>query len=144
MYETIVLPMKHAGVTRILGVKSAERDLISMTRKGLPSVSALRLAEAGGLTEAQLAAALGISSRTLARKRGKRRLNAVESDRAIRLARVLALALEVLGNRKAAAAWLHDPIIALGGRAPVDLLDTDTGLRSVERELVLLDYGGIS
>jgi putative toxin-antitoxin system antitoxin component (TIGR02293 family) len=69
----------------------------------------------------------------------------VESDRAVRLARVLGLALEVFQNRRnAVIAWLHDPIVALGGKAPVDLFDTDAGVRTVEQVLTRLDYGGVS
>ncbi|MDQ6767030.1 MAG: DUF2384 domain-containing protein [Candidatus Eremiobacteraeota bacterium] len=108
-------------------------------------MSALRLAELGGLNSEQLAAALGISKRTLDRKKGKSRLNAVESDRAVRLARVLTLALEVFGNQKnTTIAWLHDPIVALGGRAPVEFLDTDEGLRRIEQVVLQLDYGGVT
>ena len=132
-------------LARVLGIGKTDVDLIDATRKGISAISALRLAQAGGLDDRQLAAALGVSTRTLARKKGKRRLNAVESDRAVRLGRVLSLALEVFSNRKAATiSWLHDPIIALGGKAPVEFLDTDTGLRRVEQVLLQLDYGGIT
>jgi len=144
-HVTIVSDMTNASIARVLGVVSQEPDLIDVTRKGLPAASALRLAETGGLNHQQLAAALGVSSRTLARKRGRGKLNAVESDRAVRLARVLTLALEVFQNRRnAVIAWLHDPIVALGGKAPVEFLDTDSGLRRVEQVLTRLDYGGIS
>lgn len=134
-----------SAIAKVLGVSAGEINLIELTRKGLPAISALRLAETGGLNSEQLAAALGVSKRTLARKKGKSRLNAVESDRAIRLARVLTLALEVFGNQKnATVAWLHDPIVALGGKAPVEFLDTDEGLRRVEQLLMQLDYGGVT
>jgi len=134
-----------SAIAKILGVSTGEINLIEVTRKGLPSISALRLAETGGLNSEQLAAALGVSKRTLARKKGKSRLNAVESDRAVRLARVLTLALEVFGNQKSATvAWLHDPILGLGGKAPVEFLDTDEGLRRVEQVLMQLDYGGVT
>jgi putative toxin-antitoxin system antitoxin component (TIGR02293 family) len=144
MHETIVLPMGNV-LAKILGVPGGEGSLMEATRKGLPAISASRLAEVGGLTSQQLAAALGVSKRTLARKKGKSRLNAVESDRAVRLARVLTIALEVFSNRKnATIEWLHDPIVALGGKAPVEFLDTDEGLRRVEQVLVQLDYGGVT
>jgi putative toxin-antitoxin system antitoxin component (TIGR02293 family) len=134
-----------SAIAKILGVSTGEINLIEVTRKGLPAISALRLAETGGLSSEQLAAALGVSKRTLARKRGKSRLNAVESDRAVRLARVLTLALEVFGNQKnATVAWLHEPIVGLGGKAPVEFLDTDEGLRRIEQVLMQLDYGGVT
>lgn len=134
-----------SSLARVLGISNVDADLVDATRRGLPAVSALRLAHAGGLSDQQLAGALGVSTRTLARKKGKSRLNAVESDRALRLGRVLSLALEIFGNkRQATIEWLHDPIIALGGKAPVDFLDTDAGLRRVEQVLTQLDYGGIT
>src|ERR1700694_3434460 len=128
-------------VAKVLGITGGEVNFIEVTRKGLPAISALRLADAGGLNSEQVAAALGVSKRTLARKKGKSKLNAVESDRAVRLARVLALALEVFRDRKnPTIEWLHDPIVALGGKAPVEFLDTDEGLRRVEQVLMQLDY----
>src|ERR1700736_4423006 len=134
--------VRNSPLARVLGIAGAGGDLIEATRKGLPAISALRLAQAGGLSDQQLAGALGVSTRTLARKKGKSRLNAVESDRAVRLGRVLSLALEIFGNkRQATIEWLHDPIIALGGKAPVDFLDTDAGLRRLEQVLLQLDYG---
>ncbi len=137
--------MTSAAVARVLGFLGSDPDWVDATRRGLPTRSATRLAEAGGLSVNQLAAALGISTRTLARKKAKSRLSSVESDRAVRLARVLALALEVFDNERVRAiAWLHDPIVALGGKAPVEFLDTDAGLRQIERILMRLDYGGVS
>jgi|SRR5579872_3245598 len=137
--------MRISTLASVLGIAQTDLDLIEVTRKGIPAISALRLAQVGGLDERQLAAALGVSTRTLARKKGKSRLNAVESDRALRLGRVLSLALDVFSNKKAdTIAWLHDPIIALGGKAPADFLDTDAGLRRVEQVLLQLDYGGIT
>ena len=128
-----------------MGVPSGDADLVEVTRKGLPAGSLLRLAATGGLSMAQLAAALGISGRTLARKKGKQLLGAVESDRAVRLARVFAMALDVFGGRRAAViAWLHEPIVALAGKPPVEFVDTDAGLRRIEQILLRLDYGGVS
>src|SRR6202049_4304053 len=104
--------MSSSPLARVLGIASADGDLIDATRKGLPAISALRLAQAGGLSDQQLAGALGVSTRTLARKKGKSRLNAVESDRAMRLGRVLSLALEIFWHkRKETLAWLHASII---------------------------------
>ena len=54
---------------------------------------------------------LGISERTLSRRvTSNSRLTAAESDRIVRLARVLALAQETLGNRERRAAGFKRPI----------------------------------
>ncbi len=45
--------------------------------------------------------------------------------------RVLPLATEKLGNRMRASEWLRTPNRTLNGRAPVELLNTDTGLHRI-------------
>jgi putative toxin-antitoxin system antitoxin component (TIGR02293 family) len=134
------------AAAKILGISFLRGDVVGATRKGFPSRSVDKLAASGGLTDIQLARVLGVSSRTLARIRSKPKgkLGAVESDRAIRLARVLAGARDVFGTDDKMRAWLHSPILALGGKAPVEFLDTDAGLRRVEDVLGQIDYSGIS
>jgi putative toxin-antitoxin system antitoxin component (TIGR02293 family) len=136
----------HTSTANILGVSFLRGDVIEATRKGLPAKSVDRLAKAGGFSDEQMARALGVSSRTLLRIRskGNGRLGPVESDRAIRLARLLSIATATFGDAANMRGWLHDPILALGGRTPIDYLDTDAGLRRIEDVLGLIDYGGIS
>ncbi len=85
--------------------------------------------------------ALGIAPRTLARRRRARRLSAEESDRLVRLGRILALAEDVLGDRAKAARWLQEPNRALGRVVPLRHLDTDIGARDVETILVRIEHG---
>ena len=60
------------------------------------------------------------------------RLTAAESDRTVRLARVYANAVEMIGDDEKAVEWLRTPNRALGGERPLDQLDTDVGAREVE------------
>ena len=71
-------------------------------------------------------------------------MRADESDRLIRVARVGAQAVEVLGTEERAAAWLHRPNRALGNRLPLDLLSTDLGAKQVEEALSRTEHGVIS
>jgi putative toxin-antitoxin system antitoxin component (TIGR02293 family) len=68
-------------------------------------------------------------------------LTAEESDRMVRLARVLALAKETLGDMEKAGRWLQTSNRALEGDRPFDRLDTDAGVRSVEQVLGRIAYG---
>jgi uncharacterized protein (DUF2384 family) len=52
--------------------------------------------------------------------------------------RVLALATRVLGS-PAADDWLRRPNVQLGGRAPLEVIRTEEGLRRVEELLTQLD-----
>jgi putative toxin-antitoxin system antitoxin component (TIGR02293 family) len=57
------------------------------------------------------------------------------------MARVYANAVEMIGDREKATAWLGTPNRALGGDRPLDLLDTDLGARMVEDILGRIAYG---
>jgi putative toxin-antitoxin system antitoxin component (TIGR02293 family) len=99
---------------------------------------------ASGLTLKELATALDLSPRSLQRRRRTGRLARYESDRLYRLARIVALANEFLGDHERAVHWLKRPNRALGGISPVAALDTELGARQVENILGRLAYGGIS
>jgi putative toxin-antitoxin system antitoxin component (TIGR02293 family) len=83
-----------------------------------------------------------IPSRTLQHRRSRReKLTLEESDRVLRIVRVLSFAEAVYGNRERALAWLRKPHARLEERAPLSLIKTDTGSRIVEELLIQVDEG---
>jgi putative toxin-antitoxin system antitoxin component (TIGR02293 family) len=58
-----------------------------------------------------------------------------------RTGRIAARAVETFGDPRQALAWLTDELGILGGRAPVDLLDTEEGAQEVVRILGRIDHG---
>ena len=83
-----------------------------------------------------------IPSRTLQHRRSRReKLTVDESDRVLRVIRVLSLAEAVYGSRERALAWLRKPHARVDGRTPLSLLKTDTGSRIVEELLIQIDEG---
>jgi putative toxin-antitoxin system antitoxin component (TIGR02293 family) len=71
----------------------------------------------------------------------KQNLSYEEFDRAVRLARLVALTERVFGNAEAGMDWLRAPKIRFGGRAPIELMATETGARLVEEMLYQIDQG---
>ncbi len=133
------------GGEQILGRRLAtNRDLREAIREGLPPAVIERLMAASGLSLSELAAALDLSPRSLQRRRSAGKLARFESDRLYRLARIVALANEFLGDHERAIRWLKRPNHALGGIAPVAALDTELGARQVENVLGRIAYGGVS
>lgn len=125
------------GVDREVG---SDRELAEQVERGLTSttIDALR---AAGLTAAELGG-LVLPARTLAHRRANGgRLSAEESDRAARVARLLALASAVFGDNARSLAWLRRPSRRLSDRAPLDLLASDSGTRVVEEMLYRIDDG---
>jgi putative toxin-antitoxin system antitoxin component (TIGR02293 family) len=131
------------GGKKVLGraVKSLT-DLAELVREGLPANSVIALAEKLDLGNAALSRKLGIPQRTMTRRLSQHsRLSAAESDRTVRLARVYATAVEMIGNKEKAVEWLRTPNRALAGERPLDQLDTDLGAREVEDVLGRIAYG---
>jgi len=94
-----------------------------------------------GLQRAEVDAVI-IPLRTLQHRRSRReKLTVEESDRVLRVTRILSLAGSVYGSRERALAWLRKPHPRLDGRAPLSFLNTDTGSRMVEELLVQIDEG---
>jgi putative toxin-antitoxin system antitoxin component (TIGR02293 family) len=113
-----------------------------LIRSGLPAGSVSALADNLHLGSGVLSRKLGIPQRTLTRRLSQGSLlTAAESDRTVRMARVVAHAVEMIGAREKAIEWLDTPNRALGGERPLDQLDTDTGARMVEDILGRIAYG---
>ena len=130
-------------VSDVLGVAEPQSELefVEQIRAGLPYGAVERLREELGLSLAELAEALSISTRTLNRRRQSESLNAEESDRVFRIARVYAHALSVLEGRERAVAWFKKENRALGGRVPLEMFDTDMGAEMVDDVLTKIEYG---
>ncbi len=123
---------------------SSEGELREAIREGFPPAVVANLMRASGLTLKELAGALDLSPRSLQRRRRSGRLARFESDRLYRLARLMAIAGDCLGDAERARRWLKRPNRALGGLAPVAAIDTELGARQVENLLGRIAYGGIS
>lgn len=125
---------------RSRSVKSPE-DLKDWIREGLPFESLELVMERFGISREEISSALDLPARTLARRKQEQRLRRDESDRLFRLVRIASQAAEVLGGDGKASRWLHAPNRALGGRPPLELLDTDLGSRQVEEVLGRIEHG---
>jgi putative toxin-antitoxin system antitoxin component (TIGR02293 family) len=115
--------------------------LIDRARAGFPYATLEAVAARFAIPQEILVRILHLPLRTLARRKKARRLSADESDRLLRLARVVAHAEEVFGSSERAGAWLRGTVRALGGACPLDLLDTDLGTQQVEQVLGRIEHG---
>ena len=108
----------------------------------MPASILTQLATTLSVDRKVIANKLGISDRTLTRRlQPSARLTPEESDRAVRLARVVARSIEVLGSPENAADWLRTPHPVLEDRTPFEMLDTDAGVQLVETILGRIAYG---
>lgn len=108
-------------------------------RRGISVERLQRLADRLELTQETLTRVLGISERTLQRRKEAGRLTPRESDRVERLLRVWRLALNAFDDDEEARTWLTSPKRVLDGESPVEHLDTEPGARTVVEMLVVID-----
>ncbi|MGH7081507.1 MAG: type II RES/Xre toxin-antitoxin system antitoxin [Acetobacteraceae bacterium] len=136
-----------AAVQKVLGglgkgPQGAGRDfaLAQAVREGLP-YSVLEHLIDEGIVEEREVEMYFIARRTLYSRRLKATLSREQSDIVVRLARIQAMADDVLGRREQACAWLREPNGALSGQIPLALLDTEEGGRLVEAVLGRIAHG---
>lgn len=129
------------GGPKIVGTEvKTDNDLMRLNEKGLPFEAGQYLRVKLGLTAAELAELTAIAPRTISRRKAGR-FNAHESERLIRIARILAIASQVLENEERAVKWLRQPNRTLGGRTPLSNARLENGARQVENLLGALEHG---
>ena len=114
--------------------------LVDSVREGLPVRVVDDILGTGRLTAAELDR-LALPRKTLAHRRALGRLSAEQSDRLIRIIRIIGEAEQTFDNPEKAGRWLRRPTQALAGSTPLDLLDTDVGARRVETLLGRIGHG---
>jgi putative toxin-antitoxin system antitoxin component (TIGR02293 family) len=114
----------------------------------LPNVPAMRALPAAlrallgrGYSQDEIYA-LVVPKRTLARRQAARQpLSVEETDKALRLERIAAMAARIFGNPDKANRWMRSPKRELDGAAPLAFLASESGGRIVEDMLLRIDHG---
>jgi putative toxin-antitoxin system antitoxin component (TIGR02293 family) len=118
----------------------SDEDLVKVVedRLGTGAIEGLRRS---GLTDDEIYSLI-IPRRTLTHRRARREaLSREESDRAVRLARLVALGERVFGDSERAWHWLRAAKRQFHGRSPLQLTATEAGARLVEELLYRIDEG---
>ena len=115
--------------------------LIESLKAGLPVRELDDLRSNLDLPMERLVPMLGISKATLHRRKNSGRLDAAESDRVVRFARLLGRAAAVMETLDDGRRWLTSPQVGLGGAIPLEYAETEVGAREVENLLGRIEYG---
>ncbi len=118
---------------------------VDLVRRGLPFAMLDDVAAAAGVGRLALAEVIGLSRTTLSRRRESRALKPTESDRLVRVARLVAMAHELMqGDGGAARRWLQEPHELIEGESPLERASTEVGGREVEELIGRLRHGVFS
>ncbi len=118
---------------------------VAVVRRGLPFSTLDEVADTVGIGRLAMARVIGLSPTTLARRRKAGTLTSDESDRLLRVARLVAMTHEMMGDDAAASRrWLRDRHELLEGEAPLTRASTEAGGREVEQLIGRLRDGVFS
>ncbi len=109
-------------------------ELIRIVEEGLPT-DCLNTLREWGLTFTEVGE-LVIPPRTLKHRKAKgERLTTEETERFLRVVRVLELGERVFGDRRKVLGWLRTRDEQMGNRVSISLLGTEAGARLVEGQI---------
>jgi putative toxin-antitoxin system antitoxin component (TIGR02293 family) len=139
-------PMSYIEVFRATPV-----DRIRMIKDGVSAIEAKRIFSDLAVSQSWAFAALNLSSATVNRKAAQHKvLSPDESERVIGMAKLIGQ-IEAMVEESGDAAgfdaagwmsrWLREPLPALGGRCPVELLDTMEGQALIADVLAQIQSG---
>jgi putative toxin-antitoxin system antitoxin component (TIGR02293 family) len=131
----------------ILGLRAAgpgkRPALRTLVDAGLVFRAFEALADYVNITRSDLAQAADIPLRTVQRRKTSTagKFERDESDRLARVARIYAIAEDVLGSRDEAQRWMKTPNRSLDGARPLNELETEVAAREVEDVLGRIQHG---
>ena len=131
----------HGPSGKLTALDFTPSKLIKALKAGLPVRELDDLRSNLDLPMDKLVPMLGISKATLHRRKIAGRLDAAESDRVVRFARLLGRAATVMESLEHGRRWLTSPQVGLGGEVPLVYAETEIGAREVEDLLGRIEYG---
>ncbi len=116
--------------------------VVNLVRRGIPFRMLDEVAAAAGVGRLAMAAVIGLSPTTLARRRRSGTLAPGESDRLVRVARLVGMTYELMrGDAEAARDWLRRGHELIEGESPLERASTEVGGREVEQLIGRLRHG---
>ena len=133
------------GIRQTLAPLLVREGAVDLVRRGLPFRMLDEVAAAAGVGRLALGEVIGLSRTTFSRRRDARALKPAESDRLVRVARLVAMAYELMqGDAPAARHWLQEPNELIEGESPLERASTEVGGREVEELIGRLRHGVFS
>ena len=116
-------------------------ELIAVSRAGISKKAVATLLSRLGIGQPEMFTILHLSPRTWQRYSGGKLLPQDITERALKLAELYAQGEGVSGGIERFRGWMTHQSIALGGKRPLDVLDTLYGFQVIADEIIRIQYG---
>ncbi|MCK5202014.1 MAG: DUF2384 domain-containing protein [Spirochaetales bacterium] len=131
---------RYLGLSKSVQIRN-DLDLITIIRERLSRNNFNFVRGELKMSLKEFSSTLRISEKTIQRYKEDELLNENVSEGLVEIAEIIAMGVEVLGNKSEFLDWLHSPVISLGSNKPVSLLDTHHGRKLLINELGRIEHG---
>ncbi len=115
-------------------------DSVRTVRHGLEISAVEAFVRSGAISYGEIYEIV-MPRKTLSNRRSVGTLTADQSDKLVRVGRIISKAETTFGSAEKAAQWLRRSTQPLNGEQPLQMLDTEAGARVVEDLLLKIDHG---
>jgi len=129
------------GKLSMVSEPESSMDYVTASNKGISKQSAIKLAELMDIPLKDISAMLNMSYKTFSRKRPADLMDVISSSLTIEIAQTLAKGLAVFENESVLRRWLQKENRSLQGKKPIELFNTPTGIKLVNRVLYRIEEG---
>lgn len=127
---------------QVVGLNNSDGvALLGQISEGLDGKVANLIIDWAKITQNDLRKMSGIPSTTFSRS-VKARFSSEQSERLVRIIRIIDRAVELFeGNKEEAQKWLNEPNRALSWKVPAELMASETGAYEVIKLITRLEHG---
>ena len=120
-------------------------SLLKRSKEGLSAQSALDFLELSGISHDQFQQVFKTTVKTIQNYAAKQLvLDAALSEKLIKLFALFELGAEVFGGVTYFNQWIHTSAYGLGYQVPLEMMETITGIKLVEDQLLRIAYGALA
>ena len=120
-------------------------NLLTRSKQGLNAKAALDFLSLSGFTQDEFQETFKTTVKTIQNHVTRElSLDAALSEKLLKSFALFDKGTEVFGSARNFHQWLGTPAYGLGNQLPFDLMDTITGIRLIEEELIRIEHGDLA
>jgi putative toxin-antitoxin system antitoxin component (TIGR02293 family) len=120
-------------------------SLLAQSKKGLNAKAALDFLSLSGFTQDEFQETFKTTVKTIQNHVTRElTLDAALSEKLLKSFALFDKGTLIFGSANAFHQWLNTPAYGLGNQLPFDLMDTITGIRLIEEELIRIEFGDLA
>jgi putative toxin-antitoxin system antitoxin component (TIGR02293 family) len=132
----------------VYGYRSLYSDdisLLNQSKRGLNAKAALDFLSLSGFTQDEFQETFKTTVKTIQNHVTRElTLDASLSEKLLKSFALFDKGAEIFGSASNFHQWLNTPAYGLGNQLPFDLMDTITGIRLIEEELIRIEFGDLA